>query len=186
MDPKDPRELLSLLTAKVQRFQAAPGGIPLVTQEDLAHILGMIHSAEARLLARVKYALQLDYAESLACAVRRHALMMKDANSWRSPRPDFLLDLGFMLVAESVDDHRCPWCKGVGELKLENGKVIKCEACGGTTVIKLRESDRAKLLNIPKSSWSERWSKRYRDIQIETLDKWDELIRGAIGKRLFP
>lgn len=181
---RDPRELLALLTAKVQRFQVAPGGIPAITPEDVSHALGMIHSDEARLYARLKYAGQSEYAEGVALAIRRHVLLRKADKNWRIPRKDWILDMAYMMLAESIDPNVCPWCVGRAEVRPEHGPTITCSACKGTGKKTMRDSDRARLMGVAKSRWSEVWGERYKECQIETLDKWEDIFSGALRKRL--
>lgn len=168
----------------MQRFHLAPGGIPDLTAEDIAHALGMIASEEARLYARIKYCAQLEFAEDLARAMRRYILFRKVDDKWRIPRPDFLLDMTYLMLAEAVDPHTCSWCQGRAEVKPEQGPVIVCEACKGTGKRAMRDGDRARLMDISKSSWSETWGERYRDVQIETVDKYEDICGSALSKRL--
>jgi len=181
---RDPRELLSLLTARVQRFQVAPGGIPAITSDDIAHALGMIQHDTARLYARVKYAGEYKYAEGVALAIRRYILMNKLENHWRIPRPNFLFDMSCLMLAEAVDAHTCPWCDGRAEVRPESGPVIVCDACKGTGRRAIKDTDRARLLDVSRSSWSDTWGPRYKETQTETVDKWDDLIAGALRKRI--
>lgn len=180
----NPRELLALLTVRIQRFQLAPGGIPNITAQDVAQALGMIHNDEARIYARVKYAGQLEYAEGLALAIRRHIMTRKLDSGWRIPHPNFLLDMSFMMLAEAVDPHTCTWCDGRAEVRPETGPVIQCGACNGSGRREIRDGDRARLMGISKSSWSDPWGERYRETQIETVDKWEDICGSALKKRL--
>ena len=180
----NPRELLALLTARVQRFHLAPGGIPNITAQDIAQALGMIAIDEARIYARVKYCAQLEYADGLAWKIRLHIMTRKLQASWRIPHPDFLLDMSYLMLAESVDPHTCTWCHGRAEVKPETGPVITCGACEGTGRRRIRDTDRARLMGLSKSSWSDPWGERYREAQIETVDKWEDIVGGALKKRL--
>lgn len=188
---RDPRELLALLTTRVQRFAVAPGGIPAITADDIAHALGMIQHDTARLYARVKYAGEVRYAEGVAGAIRSQLIRSRMIDCdlgkiWRVPRPDFLIDMGYLLLAEAVDPHTCSWCDGRAEVRPETGPVIVCGACKGTGRRPMKDFDRARLMGLAKSSWSETWSQRYRDAQVETVDRWDDMIAGAIKKRMSP
>lgn len=178
-----PQELLSFLTARVQRFHLSPGGIPSLTSDDVAHALGMIHNDLARAYARVKYAGQYNYSEGLALGLRRHILLKKVEDNWRIPRKEFILDMSYMMLAEAVDPNTCRWCWGRAEVKPENGPVIVCSACDGAGHRKIRDIDRARVMEVSKQSWSN-WSDRYKEIQEETVDKWEDLFAGALRKRL--
>lgn len=191
----NPKELLSLLTARVQRFHLAPGGTPALIAEDIAHALGMIKNDEARIYARVKYCEQFEYAEGVALAIRRFIMQKKLEASWRIPRPDFLLDLSLMILAEAIDPHICPWCAGRGNLILDReqaamirggreGQNIVCELCRGSRQVRMRDIDRANLMRISKQSWSQSWKGRYQETQAETVDAWESGFAGAISARI--
>jgi len=180
----NPKELLALLAPRVQRFHLAPGGIPSLTPEDVAHALGMIHNDLARVYARVKYAGQYEYSEGLALGLRRHILVKKVDENWRIPRKEFVLDMSFMMLAEAVDPNTCRWCWGRAEVKPEDGPVIVCSACDGQGRRKIRDLDRARIMGISKQSWSTNWAERYQEIQDETVHKWEDLFSGAMKKRM--
>ena len=180
----DPRELLSLLTARVQRFHLAPGGIPVLTAEDIATALGMVKNQDAVLYARVKYCGQHDFAEDVALAIRRRFLWRAADENWKIPRHGFLLDLSRLLLTEAVDPNICLWCNGSGDGRHANGLVVGCDGCNGTGRRKMWDRDRADLVGVSAQSWSNVWGKRYRDMQCETVDKWDDLIFNAVRKRL--
>lgn len=176
-------ELLALLTARVQRFHLAPGGIPRITADDMAHALGMIKIPEAALYARTKFCGEPSL-EELALAIRRYAMVRKADASWRIPRKEFLLDMCRLMVWEAIDPHTCTWCLGRAEVRPESGPVIVCDACRGTGQRRLFDSDRARIVGLAKSSWSDPWAERYREIQIETVDKWESIALSAVRRRL--
>jgi len=180
----NPRELLALLTCRVQRFHLAPGGIPNITAEDVAAALGMMKNDEARIYARIKYCGQTEYADELARAMRRYILFRKADDGWRIPRPGFILAMSYLILSEAVDPHTCSWCEGRAEVRPEHGPVIVCEACQGSGRRRMKNGDRARLMGVSKSSWSDPWGDRYREIQIETVDKWEDMCGSALGKRL--
>ena len=180
----NPRELLALLTARVQRFHLAPGGIPNLTAEDMAHALGLVKNENARLYARVKFTGETESADSLACAIRRYIMICKLDNGWRIPRLGFLLDLSRLMVIEAIDPMTCTWCDGTEKDMTETGSVIVCDACHGTGKRRITDADRARLVGISKSSWSDPWGDRYRDTQIETVEKWEDIAVNALKKRL--
>src|SRR5690348_6721006 len=111
-DPKDPRELLTLLTDKVQQFFTL-GGDPYYTSDEVAYILAQIHNPNARLYARVKYAGQMAFAEELALSMRSELASTDDIRRWQVPRPDWVLDLARLAISEDVDPNKCRVCKGI-------------------------------------------------------------------------
>jgi hypothetical protein len=180
----DPQELLGLLTARVQRFHLAPGGIPKLTPQDVAHALGMIHNDQARLFARVKYAGQLQYVDGLALHIRKLMLDRAMDELWRIHRKDFCLSMAYLMLAESIDPMCCTWCNGRAEVKPEHGPVILCDACNGSGRRRLRELDRARLLGVTRQVWNNTWVDRYKDFKEQTVDKWEAMFEGALRKRL--
>lgn len=181
----DARELLALLTCRVQRFHLAPGGIPNLTAEDIAHALGTIKNENARLYVHVKFAGQTELSDDLACAIRRH-VMLYMLDKWRVrriPRPGFLLDLARLAVMEATDPLTCTTCGGVPTRTTVSGKMVTCADCNNGRR-KINAVDRALFVGISESSWSDLWSDRYRDMQIETVDKWEDIALGALAKRL--
>ena len=188
---RDPLELLSMLTARVQRFHMAPGGIPAITSDDVAHALGMIHNDEARLYARLKYCHQHTYAEGLALYIRRYVLMRKLSDRWRIPRKDFILDMACLMLAEAVDPHICSWCKGRGERPeikegQATGKLEPCDQCRqtGRRSAELIQADRARLMGLSPQAWHNTWEDRYHDARTDTVLKWEVIIGGALRKRM--
>lgn len=193
----NPRELLSLLTARVQRFHLAPGGIPNLTAEDVAAALGMIHHPEARLYARIKYCGQVAYAEELALAMRRYALDRIAKPEWEVPREapvgqdkEWWLDMCRMAVAESVDPHTCRTCLGRAETMIDSKRIV-CSDCRGTGRKELTQTDRARTMSITRKGWTQdqkrrgsSWAEIYRELQIATVDKYEDLIGGALRNRL--
>lgn len=180
----DTKELLGLLTARVQRFHLAPGGIPKLTAEDVAHALGMIHNDQARFYARVKYAGQYEYADGLALYIRSRMLPHVASGEWRIHRKEFLLSMSYLMLAEAIDPMCCSWCNGRAELKPEKGPVIVCDACNGSGRRRVRELDRARLLDVTRQVWNNTWVDRYKDFKEQTVDKWEDIVSGALQKRL--
>lgn len=180
----DTKELLGLLTARVQRFHLAPGGIPKLTAQDVAHALGMIHNDQARLFGRAKYAGEYQYVEGLALYIRRQMLDRALEENWRIHRKEFCLSMSYLMLSEAIDPMCCSWCNGRAELKPETGPVIVCDACNGSGRRRVRELDRARLLGVTRQIWNNTWVDRYKDFKEQTVDKWEDLVSGALQKRL--
>jgi len=177
----DARELLSLLTVKVQHFSSAPGGIPHITQEDVSHALALIKSPPARLYARVKYADQKLFASELATELLYYCSHIDGFTTWKV-RPGNLQSVCALALYEAINPHICPWCHGRKETVIE-ARVIVCDGCRGSGRRYLTDSDRAKLVNIPKSTWYDSWIDRYKSVQ-QVIDKWEDIVAGALKKRL--
>ncbi|MCR4307171.1 MAG: hypothetical protein NUV80_01265, partial [Candidatus Berkelbacteria bacterium] len=114
-EPRNPKELLSLLNQKIQHFALAPGGVPYFTPEDIAGLISKVANPNIRLYARVKYAQQTGFSEELAHCMRIEASTLSDIGGWRVPRPEWLLDLSRLALFEDIDPQTCPICKGVAQ-----------------------------------------------------------------------
>lgn len=201
---RDPRELLGLLTAKIQRFQLAPGGIPFLTQSDVAAALSYIgkYNSNAALYARFKYLKEYDRAEDLVYRMRLKVMQDLIAGDWKIPREGFLLDLCYLALAEAVDPHSCTWCLGResvlvdkamaeealretrgDQVRIREGQVIVCSQCRGTGKRTIKDADRTRIMAVRPDVWSRQWRDKYKDIQVHTVDKWEDIV-GALRPRL--
>lgn len=183
-------ELLSLLTAKVQHFAMAPGGVPDITADDLAFALATIENRNAVRYARLKYAHDLTVIEDLALAMRQQTTQFKSVGKWREGRKNWILDMCYLALIETIDPLTCPWCLGQEDRQVRKpgkgyrvGQIIRCDACKGTGRRKLRAVDRAKLMGIDQGSWSRPWAPRYEDIIAMPLN-WDGEIVTAVNKKI--
>ncbi|MDD5189412.1 MAG: hypothetical protein PHE50_00035 [Dehalococcoidales bacterium] len=182
---KDSRELLGKLTAKVQHFALAPGGKPKYTAQDIAHILGIIKNEAVVLYARVKYCEQHEFSEDLTYLMRRKVFLDLPAIAKKKiPRPDWILNLCQMALIEATHNDVCTVCWGVGEILPDNAPRIVCGACDGYGDKKWRDNDRARLLEISKQSYSLSWAKLYREITQITISLYEDLLAGALKKRM--
>lgn len=178
---KDARELLGLLTVKVQRFEISQSGFDPITPQDVAHAVALIHSPPARLYARVKYAQQNEFASELAMELLYHCSRIDGFTTWRG-RSGNLQSFCALALYEAVHPNICPWCHGTKEA-IVNSKKIQCDGCHGSGVRYLTDPDRAKMVNIAKQSFYETWSDRYKSIQGIVL-KWEDIVYGALNRRL--
>lgn len=179
---KDRRELLALLTHKVQHFAVAASDFHKITPQDIAHALGKMHSEAARYFARVKYCGQIEFAER--CAELGQIAMLQeieDIEKWRS-RPYWVFDMCAMAIAEATHPQICPWCRGTAEIISQNLRIV-CEACRGSGHKVWRASDRANLMGISRQNWSA-WTERYKDIQVRTVDRYEDLLASALSKKM--
>ena len=175
------RELLALLTVKIQRFSVAPGGVPKYTPEDIAHALAMVKSPPARLYGRVKYADQTEFASELCTELLYYCSHIEGFTTWKV-RPGNLQAVCSLALYEAINPHICPWCHGRCQTLIE-GRVIICDGCRGSGRRYLTDTDRAKLVGMSKQSWSEYWSEKYKQIQ-DFPNKWEDIVSQALAKRL--
>lgn len=179
-EPKDPRELLTLLTDKVQQFVTL-GGNPYYTAEEVAYILAQIPNPNARLYARVKYAGQLAFANELALSMRIELSSTDEIRYWQVPRQDWILDLSRIALFEDIDPSKCKVCKGI-KFKLIGSKIEVCTGCGGSGNTYLSDAKRAELMQIDKSNWSRLWRDRYDFLRAHTIWSWDNMVGRVIQK----
>lgn len=181
-EPRDPRELLGMLAARVQHFAMAPGGIPALTQLDIAHALGMISNPAVTLYARVKYGQENGDFEDLVQVLFRHVAVNLDIGKWRIPRKEFIQDMCALALAEDIDPCICTWCGGWGHAVAEN-KVVQCGQCKGTGQARVMDKDRAKIMRCTTSAWAHSWAERYKEVR-SIPSRWDGIIEGALPRRL--
>lgn len=169
------QELLSLLTARVQRFALAPGGIPKLTAEDVAHALGRVRNRNAALLIGVKYGGRTGDIRKLD-----HALwltILKEYPSWTKEKgytkgQEFIRSMCQMALAEYMDDHLCPDCGGRSAKAKENlshafHDMTFCPTCNDSGKVYPDERTRARIMQIETRLWEKYWSDKYRKIQAE-------------------
>ena len=177
MESKEPIEFLSLLTEKIMRLDVI-GGIPSITQEDISHAVARADLLDReRRLVRAKYLLSTDECRPLA--VDLYIEIMDRHKGWHKSnghRPGLLMDLAKLAVFESVSPHRCPWCNGRGEAKIES-KIIACDLCGGSGRKPPSDNERAKIIGVDFY----KWRLKYRVFQ-DILDDWER----RAANRLIP
>lgn len=184
-EPRNPKELLSLLNQKIQHFALAPGGIPYFTPEDIAGIVSKLANPNTRLYARIKYAQQTGFAEELAHCMRIEARTLSGIGGWRVPRPDWLLDLSRLAIYEDVDPQICTICKGASQ-RLINSKIVVCSGCNGSQRATLQDTDRARYMGLDYSNWHKKWKNRYHDLKGHTLYIWDGQLSHVFRESLPP
>lgn len=194
----NPAELLVLLTARTNKFERMPTGVPLLTQQDIAAALGRIQHRIASLLLRVKYAHQYDFMMELDRLIWLKVVDLWMERGWPYPKhkigQEFRRDMGRMALAETIWPHTCPWCQGVGSMTIQRrrlrgrkrkqiGAVVMCDGCKGKGIRKPSDRQRAKLMGMPYTTWIHTWSPVYREVQT-LIDQVESVGLGAIKKRL--
>ena len=174
---KDRRELLSFLTPRVQQFHVSDGGLPILTQIDVAHILGTIQIKEVVMYGRIKYIGETKWLNSVAKILK----CSLDTRKWRETRFEWIFDMCRLALIESIDPNKCFYCDGVAELIDDSGKHILCQSCSGSGNRIVRDADRAWALGISPPGWS-RWSPRYQ-VMFDQAKKYDDILYGALKRR---
>ena len=150
-------ELLAMLTARGCDLKGSHGGIPTNTAMDVAALLAGCSDFQVQLM-RAKY-----------CGESRHMLwamwfgrLMKKyrpaENGWPVGRVE---TLSRITLDEFVLPNVCPWCKGVGQVEVDQ-KMIVCDGCGGTGIAYVSDRSVARRLDLTKTNsklpsvWSDR------------------------------
>lgn len=193
MTPARAAEMLGRLTAKVAAWEPAIREFNALTREDIALALSMVQIMPARLIARVKYADQEEYApeaiDAVLNAIERGALevvvdKIAAPERWRIPRPDFIRDMCRLALAEYLSPRICYRCHGRGYVtRRVTGKRDKCPTCYETGHIVYQAKDRCHILGVAPDAWSKSWKERYSAIQ-SLFDKYDGLALGGVAKRM--
>ncbi len=197
----NPGELLSILTAKVASTERMPTGIPLITQDDVNTALGRIQDKTASLFLRVKYAQQWNFMQALDISMWMRVVDLWSDHNWPYPKDkigkEFRHQCSRLAIIENIGTNICFKCGGVGQRvvttddlkssckgnELVIGQVIKCPACRGTGHKPPSDRSRARMLEMPRTRWTEEWSQRYREIQ-NLVDRVEAIGLGGIKKRL--
>lgn len=171
---RDPRELLSTLTAEVQGYEIVDGAIPEYLPSDLAHAMGFIKDKDAALLIGVKYCGRSEDIHALD--LRFWMLVIDNYGNWTRTKgykrgSEFIRRLSQMAINEYMDDHRCPACLGTSEKMKEDLRLafhkdfVFCETCNDLGKVFPRETDRARLAKMDQGLWDKVWAYKYRQIQ---------------------
>lgn len=194
----NPGELIAILTAKTNQFEKLPTGKLEIDQQLLMAALARIQHPIAPLLLRVKYAQQTDCMETLDRKFWLKVVDISYEQKWKYPKErrgkEFYRNMARMALAEAIWPHVCIACGGVGFITVKRrrlrgrkrkrvGQVIPCEHCQGKGRKLPTQRQRAKLMDIPFTSWLRHWAGPYREIQI-ALDRIETIGLGSLTNQL--
>jgi len=194
----NPAELLALLTARNNKFERMPTGIPLITQQDIATALGHIRHRTASLLLRVKYAQQHEFMQDLDRLIWLKIVDLWMENKWPYPKnkigKEFRRDMGRMALAETIWPHTCLVCFGRGQIVVQKrrlrgrkrrriGQVVECVNCKGKGARRPNDKLRARMMGMPYTTWLHTWASVYRDVQA-MIDQIEAIGLGSVKNRL--
>ncbi len=178
-------ELLSLATARPPNWENAPGGIPILTQQDVMYALACIHHNGASLLLRVKYADQKTYIGDLEKEVLKATKELWEEKNWGFPEgkgSEYLGEMTRFAITEQIIPHICLRCGGWGE-DIEHGKRIPCDNCRGSGRKNPSERARAQILGVEREQWRYTWSDRYGYIRA-FMEAWEGMGIGRATAKL--
>lgn len=159
-------ELIAFLTARGPNLEVAPGGVPSLTQHDVAAMFRTLSKREQALLY-AKYALDKP-SRNLSWAY-----LYKEIESRKWNRAE---DLATVLLNEYLSDLICRTCGGIGRV-LASSKIVGCDACSGVGRRNWSNREIARQLNL-KSKLQSPLKER-----VEWIRKHLRMIEmGALGR----
>lgn len=154
-------ELLKLLNPRGVQLTDTGGSVPLITSDDInaacsgadpigldVLLIKVCNDRQAQ--RRAFYSL---YQEVIQLAVdQRWKIRERGEEKLRS--------LTQLVIFELTNKPRCPKCNGTKYTR----NFKPCKVCGGTGFYKIKESQRAKALNVAPSTWARVWAYRYGEV----------------------
>ncbi len=176
-------EIYSLLNPKVANYNGT-GGIPNITPEDVAACLGQILTEGPGLLVRT-LAGDISSLKPLRQALRQNMAHMAMLKHWKTGPLywDYFDGLCASALHFYVVSNTCGRCRGRGEVKQRDTKIVKCPTCDGAGRREADEKDKARAAGIPISLWLDTWADRY-TMAWDLLTAWESEADGA-AKRVF-
>lgn len=142
-------------------MDGAGKGMPILTVDDInAACAGADQLGLDILLAKICHdkkqqgvAFDRLYLEVVSTASNHHWKIKGERN-------EKLKRLTQLIIYELIEPSRCPKCRGTQY----NRNMKPCKACHGTGYYRIKDSQRAKVLGIDRSTWNRVWSFRYAQI----------------------
>jgi len=183
----EPVDLIARMAAKTPDMEAV--GVSSVEGLDGADAALMLAGLDRGpyLLARVKYAGELDSQADLETVLWHEMVKVAADRGWRRygdglPRA-FLRNLSHMAVDEIINPCKCSACGGRGSVYPRGKAARVCDVCLGTGSGRVSGSARARQAGIDKSNWCRLWAGRYA-IFLNRLDGWERVLQAHGDARL--
>lgn len=163
----DKRELLALLAARGLSPGHVAGGMPTLTQLEIAGMMAPLSKCECALL-RAKYA--IDAADYHRFWAYWFEYLM--GQGWVTKKPGAIEALSMITWREQVSANRCGLCDGTWGWPVEN-KWRACPCCAGHGVVYMSNREVARGMGFKdeglKAPWPDRldWARRQ-------LVHWDD------------
>lgn len=173
-------EILAMLEPKSVRLDGCGGGNATITKDDVnAACAGCNETGLDLMLAKISEdrtvqnrAFYKLYTQTIELAAKKQ---------WRFKKgEDRIRSLVQLAIYEHTSTPRCPSCHGT---KI-NRRMQPCKRCGGTGRYKIKDSQRARALDVEQSTWSRVWADRYAEITRMISDYESQALR-KIAKRLL-
>lgn len=196
-------ELLARLNAKTQSFNDGRGGIPELTQADIAAscaglgrphyvyaLLAFVHAqswqevessrrdGSKELFIRIPWDQKHLFSELMTYLI---GVLRTGHPDWFNPEPDSVWKATSTALRERLDPKsgKCRKCKGSGHTS--PGKA--CRSCGGSGFKKIKGVRYAEEVGVHRANWTRTWERRYEMIYRMIGDMESEIAR-HIARRL--
>jgi hypothetical protein len=190
----NPAKCAALLNGKVQKFEKGVGGL-IFTTEDAALAIAGVRERPVRLIGRIKYAGQHEFAGQLVFELMRAVRSYARRDGWRMPDDLGLYAVCQLAVHEAVTPRLCGYCKGRGQTLALHGargrprfapKPLKvdCPKCAGEGVLIWRHYGRWKRTGINRKRWMLRWAGLFDKAVAPILADWENDFFRVVRKRL--
>ena len=178
--------ILARLNPANVRFDIGSGGIPDLTQTDIASALsGQPPLPELAIkLALVKYAGQQQELGRLFYWTRDAAVRLCIKHQWGKPKKGQLGGISMYAIWEMVDPHYCVGCGGSGKRLDDRRRSWNCMICNGTGRALIPDEHRADIAGFDPDEWQNTWRARG-DLLAGHLDMMDRWVCGRIRRRLI-
>jgi len=153
--------LMARLTTKGVQHGASFGGIPELSKTDIAAACTRLQSLDFHLIM-AKYC--DDVHSAIAALGELQEEMCHKNKLWADMERIRRNYVAAAMIEEFVGAKKCRRCKGTGD-GLEWKKVVPCKSCGGTGLLTISATSRARACEIPESTFrSKRIMEPYQDI----------------------
>ena len=162
-------ELLGRINPKAQDLLMLPPGFMALSQIDVAHGLGKVRGRGPRLLGRVMYAEQMEFAPALEYHLLARLKIAAKLENWHNIA--HLPSVAKVSTQLYTKPKRCGKCKGRGSRQWA-ARVIVCPRCCGSSWEPIHNSDLAEAIGVSHSAYTRIWSKRM-GLALDILAGWD-------------
>src|SRR3990167_8925462 len=161
----NPAELLSRLNPSIPDINSLPSGWGGLSPSDIAASLaGLPRPAQLVLLSR--WACFAGLESEILYYTLNYTVKLWVQNGWKYPKnegKDFLRRLSKLALIDTVFPLPCKRCKGHRRIMRREGYSITCNRCAGYGTSNLTDRERARLLDMPYSTWNG-YRRQYKNI----------------------
>ncbi len=122
-------EILGRINAKTMNYKAISPGFGSLTGIDVAHALSFVDGNGPRLIGRLRYADQPQFANALKHELVQALKAKAKAAKWSVGIIPHVAELAILTYCHP---QRCRKCQGIGE-RMWGGRIVVCSRCHGST-----------------------------------------------------